>query len=90
MASLPIGVGVIMVLADSPRVLVAWREAMANVIIWLTVLIFPVYIVSLVTALVLKYKKRDGAAFRISLIPFFAPILCALLLVVYFVLPGIK
>jgi hypothetical protein len=90
LASGPIGVGVIMGLADSPRKLAVWREGLANVIIWLTLLILPVYLASLVTAIVLRKKQRDGAAFRISLIPFFAPVLCALLIAVYFILPGVK
>lgn len=85
-----VGIAVVMGLGDAPRVLAAWRESLADVIMWLMLLILPVYVVSLVTAIVLHYKQRARAAFRTSLIPFFAPTFAALLLLVYFILPGVK
>ena len=85
-----IGPAVIMGLAGPPRELPLWREAMANVVIWLALAYVPLYIVALVVAPFLKIRGRVAAAFRMSLAPLIVPLAMLLLLTVYLIIPGQK
>jgi hypothetical protein len=85
-----IGAATIMVLADAPRELPAWREAFANVLVGLVLSYFPIYLAMLITSVTLKWKKKEVAAYRASLVPFSVPIVFGVLLSVYFLIPGQK
>lgn len=85
-----IGAAAIMGLADTPRELPAWRECIASALICLVFAYLPLYCTALFVAVILKRKKRDLAAYRTSLVPFSVPLLFAVLLTAYILLPGQK
>lgn len=85
-----IGAATIMGLADAPRELPAWREAIASVLVGLVLAYIPIYFAMLITSVALKLKKKEVAAYRASLVPFSVPIIFGVLISVYLLIPGQK
>jgi hypothetical protein len=68
----PFGMAMGMILGDSPQKMSALRGVVANLVFWLFILDFPIYIVILAAALILA-NKREQLAYRLSLVPLLLP-----------------